>query len=69
MLRWALSWSSHLVISEPIVPRRVWVPLMKLPEFLQTAYREVVEWFLRPVFSLWIVEPSDEVEDPFAVLS
>jgi len=26
-----------LSVSEPVVPRRVWVPSMKLPEFLQTA--------------------------------
>jgi len=27
-----------LALSEPVVPRRVWISLVKLPEFLQTAY-------------------------------
>jgi len=42
---------------------------MKLPEFLQTAYRKVVEWLLRPVLALRIVEPSDQVENPFVIPS
>jgi len=42
---------------------------MKLPEFLQTAYRKVVEWFFRPVFSFRIVEPFDEVENPLVIPS
>jgi len=40
---------------------------MKLPEFLQTAYRKVIEWFLRPVLAVRIVEPPDQVENPFIV--
>jgi len=35
---------------------------MKLREFLQTAYRKVVEWFFHLVFSFRIIEPLDEVE-------
>jgi len=27
-----------LALGEPVVPQRVWIPSMKLPEFLQTAY-------------------------------
>jgi len=27
-----------LTLDEPVVPRRVWISLMKLSEFLQTAY-------------------------------
>jgi len=50
-----------LALGEPVVPRRVWISLVKLPEFLQTAYRKVVEWFFRPVFSFWIIEPLDKV--------
>jgi len=52
---------SGLALSEPVVPRQVWIPSMKLPEFLQTAYRKVVEWLFRPVFAFRIVEPFDEV--------
>jgi len=40
---------------------------MKLPEFLQTAYRKVIEWLLCPVLALQIVKPSDQVENPFVV--
>jgi len=42
---------------------------MKLWEFLQTAYRKVVKWFFRPVLAFWIVEPLDEVENPFVIAS
>jgi len=42
---------------------------MKLSEFLQSAFRKVVEWFFRPVFAFRIVEPFDEVEDPSVVSS
>jgi len=42
---------------------------MKLSEFLQAAYRKVVEWFFRPVFAFQIVEPFDEVKDSFVVSS
>jgi len=48
-----------LGVREPVVPWRVWISLMKLPEFLQTAYREVVEWLLRPVLVFRVVEPMD----------
>jgi len=47
----ALLWTSCLGIGEPVVPRRVWISLVKLPEFLQTAYRKVVEGFFRPIFA------------------
>jgi len=50
-----------LALGEPVVPRRVWISSVKLPEFLQTAYRKVVEWFFRPIFSFRIIEPLDEV--------
>jgi len=40
---------------------------MKLPEFLQTAYRKVVEWFFCPVFAFQVVEPFDEVKDPLVI--
>jgi len=40
-----------LALGEPVVPRHVWISLMKLSEFLQTTYRKVVEWFFRPVFA------------------
>jgi len=40
---------------------------VKLPEFLQTTYREVVEWFFRPVSAFRIVEPFDEVKGPFVI--
>ena len=52
-----------LALGEPVVPRRVWVPSMKLSELLQTAYRKVVEWFFCPVPAFRIVEPFDEVKD------
>jgi len=61
MLRRGLLWTSRLGICEPVVPRRVWIPSMKLAKFLQTAYRKVVEWFLRPVLTLQIVKPFVEV--------
>ena len=53
--------ATGLALGEPVVPRRVWISLVKLQELLQTAYRKVVEWFLRPVFSFRIIEPLDEV--------
>jgi len=46
---------------ESIVFWRVSIPVMKLPEFLQTAYRKVVERFFCPVFAFWIVKPFDEI--------
>jgi len=67
MLRRAFLWTSRLGIGESVVPRRVWILLVKFPEFLQTAYRKVVEWFFRPVFAFRIVELFDEIEDPFVV--
>jgi len=41
---------------------------MKLPEFLQTAYRKVVEGFFRPVFAFLIVELFDKIQDPSSLL-
>jgi len=58
-----------LALGEPVVPWCIWVPSLKLSEFLQTTYRKVVEWFLRPVLAFWIVEPFDEVEDSLVVVS
>jgi len=52
-----------LALGEPVVPRSVWVLSVKLPEFLQTSYREVVVWLLCSVLPVWVVEPSDEVQD------
>jgi len=63
----ALLWTPLLGVGELVVPRRVRILLMKLPEFLQTAYRKVVEWFFRPVFSFRIIEPLDKVEDSFVI--
>jgi len=57
----ALLWTSLLGVGELVVPWRVRISLVILPEFLQTTYRKVVEWFFRPVFALRIVEPFDEV--------
>ena len=62
-------WTSRLGVGELIVSRRILVPSIKLPEFLQTAYQTVVEWFLRPVFAFQIVEPFDEVKDSFVISS
>ena len=55
---------SGLALGEPVVPRRVWASSVKLPEFLQTAYRKVVVWFF---CSFVVAEPFDQVEDPFLV--
>jgi len=56
-----------LAHGELVVPRCIWVSLMKLPEFLQTAYRKVVIRFFRPALLLRIVEPLDEVENLLVV--
>jgi len=37
LFRRALLWTSRLGVCELVVPLRVGVPLMKLPEFLQTS--------------------------------
>jgi len=58
---------SSLALGEPVVPRRVRILLMKLPELLPTAYRKVVKWFLRPVLALRIIEPSDQIENPLVI--
>jgi len=50
-----------LALGKPVVPQCIWVPLVKLLEFFQTIYRKVVEWFFRPVFAFWIVEPFNQV--------
>ena len=52
-----------LALGEPVVPRHIWIPLVKLSEFLQAAYRKVIIWFFRPVLPVWVVEPFDEVQD------
>jgi len=57
-----------LALGEPVVPRGVWVLPVKLTEFLQTSYRKVVVWLLRPVLPVWVVEPFDEVQDAAPLL-
>jgi len=52
-----------LALGEPVVPRRVWVPSVKLPKFLQAPYRKVIVWLFRPVLPVRVVEPFDEVQD------
>jgi len=36
---------------------------MKFPKPFPASFREIVVWFFRPVFSLRIVEPFDEIEN------
>ena len=67
VLRRALLWTSRLGVGELVVPWHVWIWSMKLSEFLQTAYRKVVEWFFRPVFALRIVEPFDEIKNSLVI--
>jgi len=62
-----VSGGSGLALGDPVVPRRVWILSMKLPEFLQTAYRKVVERLFRSVFAFRIVEPFDKVKDSFVI--
>jgi len=40
---------------------------MKLPKFLQTSYRKIVEWLFLPVFAFQIVKPFDKVENSFVI--
>ena len=56
-----------LALGEPVVPLRVWISSVKLPKFLQAAYRKVVEWLFCPVFSHRIIQPFNEVENSFVV--
>jgi len=56
-----------LALGELVVPRRVWISLVKLPELLQTAYQKVVEWFFRPVFAFRVVVPFDKVKDSLVI--
>jgi hypothetical protein len=51
------------LIGEPVVAWGVWVPVVKLPEFVQSARREVVIWLLCPIPTFRIVKPLDEVKD------
>jgi len=46
-------------LSESIVFQGVWIPLVEFSEFLQAAFRKVVEGFFRPVLAFRIVEPFD----------
>ena len=62
-LRYAPGAGRSLALGEPVVPRRVWIPSVKLSKFLQAAYRKVIVWFLCPVLLVWVVEPFDEVQD------
>ena len=53
-----------LALGEPVVPQHVWVPPVKLSEFLRTAYRiEVVVWLFGPVLSVRVVKPLHQVQD------
>jgi len=52
-----------LALGELVVPRRVWIPSVKLSKFLQAAYRKVIVWLFCPVPSVWVVKPLDEVQD------
>jgi len=67
VLRGAFLWTFGLGVGELVVPRRVWISSVKLPELLQTAYRKVVKWFFRSVFAFRVVEPFDEVKDSLAI--
>jgi len=60
-LRYMPGAGRSLALGEPVVPQRIWVPSVKLPKFLQTAYRKVIVWFFHPVLSFQVVEPFDEV--------
>jgi hypothetical protein len=56
-----------LLLGKPIIAWGVWVPLVKLTEFFQTAQGEVVEGLLRPVSTIREVKPFDEVENTTVV--
>jgi len=62
-LRHAPRTDRSLALGEPVVPRRVWIPSVKLSKFLQAAYRKVIVWFFCPVLPVWVVEPFDKVQD------
>jgi hypothetical protein len=57
---------SHLC-SEPVVVWGVWIPFVKLSEFVQSARGEVVVRPLRPVSTFQIIKPLDKVEDATVV--
>jgi hypothetical protein len=48
---------------KPIVFGGGWVFEMTLPKFLQSAGRKIVEGLFRPISSVGVIEPSDQVED------
>ena len=52
------------LVGEPVVAWSVWVPVVKLPEFVQSARGEVVVRLLCQIPTFRIVEPFDEVENP-----
>jgi len=56
-----------LALGEPVVPRRIRIPSIKLLECLQTAYQKVVVWFFHPVFAFRIVVPFDEIENSLVI--
>jgi len=62
-LRLAPGADRSLALGELVVPRHIWISLVKLSEFLQAAYRKVIVWFFCPVLPVWVVEPFDEVQD------
>jgi hypothetical protein len=54
-------------VGEPVIAWGVWVPGVKLPEFVQTARGEVVVWLLGPITTFRVVKPFDKVEDAAVV--
>jgi hypothetical protein len=57
-----------LLFGKPVVAWGVWVPVVKLPEFVQSARGEVVVRLLRPISTFRVlVKPFDEVENTAVV--
>ena len=57
-----------LLDGELVVTGGCWVPFVKFAEFVPASWGEVVEGLFGPVLSVWVVEPSDEVEDAASFL-
>jgi hypothetical protein len=51
------------LVNKSVVAWGVWVPVVKLPEFVQSAQGEVVVRLLRPILTFRVVKPFDEVEN------
>jgi len=62
-LRYVPRADRSLALGEPVVPRRVWIPSVRLSKLLQATYRKVTVWFFHPVLSFWVVELLDKVQD------